>query len=156
MGKNFEQSESTKEINKLIYDDIFYNAAPKAVALETIESRLERYVEQENNNLDKMNLNQNFLELDQSDELFMIGNENESINNYGKDLLNTGYDHASCEARNNQWIRESFLAKEEYKSNKILWVVGANHLAGLLVNFEKLGANIASVSFESVQNSVSG
>lgn len=134
-----KQYESLCEINKVPYDNLFISAAEDIRPLETTDSR-ERLA---NNYKERAGYKvKTYREVGNEvirDEDFIMGNENAAFFNYGKELSEHGNDYACCEARSNQWLSDKFFAKKaDYEQKNVLWVVGSNHIPGLLVTLQAI------------------
>ncbi|WP_434626851.1 hypothetical protein [Chromobacterium sp. CV08] len=146
-----KQYESVCEINKAPYDDLFLSAAGKVEYLETADSRVQlaNHYKDDGDQVRTYRQGGETTDADHGDDTFMTGNENASFLEYGQRLAEEGNDYACCEARSNQWLSDKFFDnKGDYENRNILWVVGANHIPGLLVTLQAIGGD--GVSFEPV------
>ncbi|AUH51268.1 hypothetical protein CXB49_10820 [Chromobacterium sp. ATCC 53434] len=142
-----KQYESVCEINKAPYDDLFLSAAGKVEYLETADSRVQlaNHYKDDGDQVRTYRQAGEAADMDHGDDAFMTGNENASFVEYGQKLAEEGNDYACCEARSNQWLSDRFFDnKGDYENKNVLWVVGANHIPGLLVTLQAIGGEGAS------------
>jgi hypothetical protein len=79
--------------------------------------------------------------------LINVKHNSENLLNY---VADKEFDIAYSEVK---WLRETLVPNEtEFVDKKVLWVVGAKHLPGLMVASQKLGATAEAIDPTPPQN----
>ncbi|WP_155644308.1 hypothetical protein [Burkholderia territorii] len=148
--KGWEQLDSTADRNRYGYDDVLASVALRqnggsavAQALESEQTRLAHALS--SSNVYSAPKTQTEIDLDM--QLFYSGQEQDSWKKYANNIISTGNNIMNVELRNDQWV-SSILNRhpnELTSPERIFWVVGGNHVPGLLVGFKEHGANIEPI-----------
>ncbi|MFP5390302.1 MAG: hypothetical protein ACLGI6_01985 [Gammaproteobacteria bacterium] len=130
-----QQADSTAARRKFGYDEMMAGLAAKGAAPRALETQEERNAHEAERLKRKgsggSDRSPSLEQVEQDRRDFFEGRERAGWLSYAAQVLHAEDDAANVEARNDQWVA-SVDGNEDYDNSRVLWIVGAAHLPGLI------------------------